>query len=168
MFLLLPLLPHSPFPKTLYIHFRESLATVIVCDTQQSRYGREDEELMGLRFCNEILMAAEQIYPGAAKDARRGRHAGGEGGRRTTEQVRVPELYNAQGFMALPFVLDMGAGASAPPSVRLLPCRPYSGAVIGRSLARRRHPPSFNRTPSFSPFFFSAKERRTRSNCSPG
>ena len=33
--------------------------------------------------------------------------------------------------MALPFVLDMGA--SAPPSVRLLPCRPYAGAPIGTS-----------------------------------
>ena len=27
------------------------------------RYGREDEELMGLRFCNEVVVAAEQIYP---------------------------------------------------------------------------------------------------------
>jgi hypothetical protein len=27
------------------------------------RYGREDEELMGLRFCNEVVIAAEQIYP---------------------------------------------------------------------------------------------------------
>ena len=33
--------------------------------------------------------------------------------------------------MALPFVLDMGV--SAPPSVRLLPCRPYTGAPIGTS-----------------------------------
>ncbi len=28
-----------------------------------SRYGREDEELMGLRFCNEIVIAAEQLHP---------------------------------------------------------------------------------------------------------
>jgi len=27
------------------------------------RYGREDEELMGLRFCNEIVVAADQVYP---------------------------------------------------------------------------------------------------------
>ncbi len=27
------------------------------------RYGREDEELMGLRFCNEIVIAAEQLHP---------------------------------------------------------------------------------------------------------
>jgi hypothetical protein len=25
------------------------------------RYGREDEELMGLRFCNEVVIAAEQV-----------------------------------------------------------------------------------------------------------
>ena len=56
------------------------------------RYGREDEELMGLGFYNEILMAAEQIYP-SANDAKRDRNA--------VEGVRVPNLYNAQGFMAL-------------------------------------------------------------------
>ena len=38
------------------------------------RYGREDEELMGLGFYNEILMAAEQIYP-SANDAKRDRNA---------------------------------------------------------------------------------------------
>jgi len=27
------------------------------------RYGREDEELMGLRFSNEIILATEQIFP---------------------------------------------------------------------------------------------------------
>ena len=31
--------------------------------TSCCRYGREDEELMGLRFCNEVVIAAEQIYP---------------------------------------------------------------------------------------------------------
>ena len=33
------------------------------------RYGREDEELMGLRFCNEVVVAAEQIYPTAMEEA---------------------------------------------------------------------------------------------------
>lgn len=27
------------------------------------RYGREDEEVMGLRFCNEAVMCLKQIYP---------------------------------------------------------------------------------------------------------
>ena len=26
-----------------------------------SRYGREDEELMGLRFCNEVIVAGTKI-----------------------------------------------------------------------------------------------------------
>lgn len=27
------------------------------------RYGREDEEVMGLRFCNEAIMSLHQIWP---------------------------------------------------------------------------------------------------------
>ena len=27
------------------------------------RYGRDDEELLGLRFCNEVVVAADQIHP---------------------------------------------------------------------------------------------------------
>ncbi|KAL4714631.1 hypothetical protein ACJJTC_019694, partial [Scirpophaga incertulas] len=27
------------------------------------RYGREDEEVMGLKFCNEAIMSLAQIYP---------------------------------------------------------------------------------------------------------
>lgn len=27
------------------------------------RYGREDEEVMGLKFCNEAIMCLAQIYP---------------------------------------------------------------------------------------------------------
>ena len=27
------------------------------------RYGREDEELMGLQFCNEMIIANQRIYP---------------------------------------------------------------------------------------------------------
>ena len=68
---------------------------------------------MGLRFCNEIVISAEQIYPSAMEEACK-----------TTKP-----LVNHQGFLAVPFVMDMGV--SAPPSVRLLPCRPYNGAPIG-------------------------------------
>lgn len=28
-----------------------------------SRYGREDEEVMGLKFCNEAVMCLAQLYP---------------------------------------------------------------------------------------------------------
>lgn len=27
------------------------------------RYGREDEEVMGLKFCNEAVMCLAQLYP---------------------------------------------------------------------------------------------------------
>jgi len=27
------------------------------------RYGREDEEVMGLKFCNEAMMCLAQLYP---------------------------------------------------------------------------------------------------------
>lgn len=27
------------------------------------RYGREDEEVMGLKFCNEAIMSLAQIWP---------------------------------------------------------------------------------------------------------
>lgn len=28
-----------------------------------ARYGREDEEVMGLKFCNEAIIALKQIWP---------------------------------------------------------------------------------------------------------
>ena len=31
--------------------------------TLHFRYGRDDEELLGLRFCNEVVVAADQIHP---------------------------------------------------------------------------------------------------------
>lgn len=86
------------------------------------RYGREDEELMGLRFCNEVVVAAEQIHPTAMEVALTS----------TSSSTNAPApLVNGQGFIAVPFVVDMGA--TAPPSVRLVPCRPYTGSPIGTS-----------------------------------
>ena len=67
---------------------------------------------MGLRFCNEIVIAAEQIFPSLVE-----------------EMVKSKPLTNAQGFTAVPFALDLGI--STPPSVRLVPCRPYTGSPIG-------------------------------------
>ena len=110
------------------------------------RYGREDEELMGLRFCNEIVVAAEQIYPSAVDEAvlnsqRRQSNAAAataangnnavkddkESGSSSSSRVKLHT--NSQGFVAIPFAVDMGR--TIPPSVRLLPCRPYTGAPIG-------------------------------------
>jgi hypothetical protein len=30
---------------------------------KNKRYGREDEEVMGLKFCNEAVIAFQQIWP---------------------------------------------------------------------------------------------------------
>jgi len=89
------------------------------------RYGREDEELMGLRFCNEVIVAGEQIFPTLMDETAHNK---------TTKQNlerRNSTLVNNQGYIAVPFVVDMGN--TAPPSVRLVPCRPYSGSPIGTS-----------------------------------
>ena len=77
---------------------------------------------MGLRFCNEVIVAGEQIFPTPMDEALK-----------TTKQNlerRNSTLVNNQGFIAVPFVVDMGN--TAPPSVRLVPCRPYSGSPIGK------------------------------------
>jgi hypothetical protein len=70
---------------------------------------------MGLRFSNEVIVAAEQIYPSSTEVA---------------STRRSSNLVNSQGFVAVPFVVDMGT--TAPPSIRLVPCRPYLGASIGK------------------------------------
>ena len=44
-------------------HFSLLCSTILKVVLIRFRYGREDEELMGLRFCNEVVIAAEQIYP---------------------------------------------------------------------------------------------------------
>ena len=41
----------------------------------------------------------------------------------------LPKTNIFKGFIAVPFVVDMGV--TAPPSVRLIPCRPYTGSPIG-------------------------------------
>jgi len=95
------------------------------------RYGREDEELMGLRFCNEVIVAAEQIYPTPVEEAIDSEANAGSPKRRASTSRRNSTLVNNQGFVAVPFVVDMGS--AAPPSIRLIPCRPYNGAPIGTS-----------------------------------
>ncbi len=86
---------------------------------------------MGLRFCNEVVVAAEQIYPSALEEAVTDKQADKSTVNSTAsqQQRRNSTLVNNQGFVAIPFVVDMGS--AAPPSIRLIPCRPYSGAPIG-------------------------------------
>ena len=102
---------------------------------------------MGLRFCNEVVVAAEQIYPTAMDEAMDKKIATNKNASLSTTTTaatstnkkaasislksrRNSTLVNNQGFLAIPFVVDMGS--AAPPSIRLIPCRPYSGAPIGK------------------------------------
>uniref|UniRef100_A0A182QLY4 Arrestin C-terminal-like domain-containing protein n=1 Tax=Anopheles farauti TaxID=69004 RepID=A0A182QLY4_9DIPT len=83
------------------------------------RYGREDEEVMGLKFCNEAVIALQQFWPRPAN----------------TEPDSLTPLQEALlerlGKNAIPFALEIGT--LAPPSVQLLPAKRYTGAPIGTS-----------------------------------
>ena len=98
---------------------------------------------MGLRFCNEVVVAAEQLHPPAMEEAieeekkqasstpaNNSSSSSGSTSDSRSSFRRNSTLVNNQGFVAVPFVVDMGA--TAPPSIRLIPCRPYSGAPIGK------------------------------------
>jgi hypothetical protein len=37
-------------------------------NTSLFRYGREDEEVMGLKFCNEAVIALKQLWPKPADE----------------------------------------------------------------------------------------------------
>ncbi|CAB4064172.1 ARRB [Lepeophtheirus salmonis] len=78
------------------------------------RYGREDEEMMGIRFCNEIVMVSEQIYPSLKSEP---------------DPNSIEFKISKTGFVTVPIKLQLNS--SAPPSIRLHPCRPYSGSPIG-------------------------------------
>ncbi|XP_055638088.1 arrestin homolog [Toxorhynchites rutilus septentrionalis] len=83
------------------------------------RYGREDEEVMGLKFCNEAVIALQQIWPRPVL---------------TEPEVLTPlqeALLVRLGKNAVPFALEIGT--LAPPSVQLLPAKRYTGAPIGTS-----------------------------------
>ncbi|XP_021705863.1 phosrestin-2 isoform X2 [Aedes aegypti] len=83
------------------------------------RYGREDEEVMGLKFCNEAVIALQQIWP---------KPIGTEPEALTPLQEA---LLDRLGKNAVPFALEIGT--LAPPSVQLLPAKRYTGAPIGTS-----------------------------------
>ncbi|RLU26039.1 hypothetical protein DMN91_002202 [Ooceraea biroi] len=84
------------------------------------RYGREDEEVMGLKFCNEAVMCLAQLYPP---------YAGSDHQEITTplQEALVKRLGpNAHAF-------TMEITPLAPPSVQLVPAKEYNGAPIGTS-----------------------------------
>lgn len=83
------------------------------------RYGREDEEVMGLKFCNEAVMCLAQLYPPHERAA---------------PQTNTPlqdALIKRLGSNAHPFTMEVTP--LAPPSVQLVPAKEYSGAPIGTS-----------------------------------
>ncbi|XP_050473603.1 phosrestin-2-like isoform X5 [Bombus huntii] len=83
------------------------------------RYGREDEEVMGLKFCNEAVMCLAQLYPPYS----------GADQQETTplQEALVKRLGpNAHAF-------TMEITPLAPPSVQLVPAKEYNGAPIGTS-----------------------------------
>lgn len=83
------------------------------------RYGREDEEVMGLKFCNEAVIALQQIWPRPES---------------AKSEVLTPlqeALLDRLGKNAVPFALEICT--LAPPSVQLLPAKRYTGAPIGTS-----------------------------------
>ncbi|XP_070391268.1 phosrestin-2-like [Dermacentor albipictus] len=115
------------------------------------RYGREDEEVMGLKFFTEAILDFKQVYPepsapstsGAASGAAGGADGsvaaralgcGGGGGSGTTDEELTPlqrNLLRKLGNDAYPLTLRISP--QAPPSVRLHPARPYQGSPLGVS-----------------------------------
>ncbi|KAM3966488.1 LOW QUALITY PROTEIN: phosrestin-2 [Aphomia sociella] len=83
------------------------------------RYGREDEEVMGLKFCNEAIMSLAQIWP---------IHCNHE---REPNTPLQDALIKRLGANTYPFHLELTP--LAPPSVQLVPAKQYSGAPIGTS-----------------------------------
>ncbi|CAK9812691.1 ARR2 [Anthophora quadrimaculata] len=87
--------------------------------TLNFRYGREDEEVMGLKFCNEAVMCLAQLYPP---------YSG------TDHQETTPlqeALIRRLGPNAHAFTMEITP--LAPPSVQLVPAKEYNGSPIGTS-----------------------------------
>ncbi|CAF4836625.1 unnamed protein product [Pieris macdunnoughi] len=83
------------------------------------RYGREDEEVMGLKFCNEAIMSLTQIWPVHCNHDKQPNSA--------LQEALIKRL----GDYAFPFHLELTH--LAPPSVQLVPAKQYNGAPIGTS-----------------------------------
>ncbi|KAL1490953.1 hypothetical protein ABEB36_011621 [Hypothenemus hampei] len=86
--------------------------------TLNFRYGREDEEVMGLKFCNEAVMCLAQLYPPPEQPIY---------GTTPLQEALLKRL----GANAYPFTMEITP--LAPPSVQLVPAKEYNGAPIGTS-----------------------------------
>lgn len=108
----------GPLRGVLFVDPKYVVGHRLFCQlTLTFRYGREDEEVMGLKFCNEAVIALSQIWP------------------RTEETGELSPLQEALlerlGVGAHAFSVEVGL--VAPPSVQLIPAKQYSGAPIGTS-----------------------------------
>lgn len=84
------------------------------------RYGREDEEVMGLKFCNEAMMCLAQLYPSYV------------GAHHLESKSPLQEaLIKRLGSNAHAFTIEIPS--IAPPSVQLVPAKEYNGPPIGNS-----------------------------------
>ncbi|XP_008547350.1 arrestin homolog [Microplitis demolitor] len=82
------------------------------------RYGREDEEVMGLKFCTEAIVCFAQLYPP---------YPGSDHQEPSTALQEA--LIRRLGPTSHAFSMEIPA--VAPPSVHLLPAKEYNGAPIG-------------------------------------
>uniref|UniRef100_A0A7N5PA18 Arrestin, lateral eye-like n=1 Tax=Ailuropoda melanoleuca TaxID=9646 RepID=A0A7N5PA18_AILME len=78
------------------------------------RYGREEDEVMGLHFSRQLYLALEQIYPGEKRD---------------NKSELQDKLIKKLGDGAIPFSFELPE--KAPPSVTLQPGPDDQGAPLG-------------------------------------
>ena len=86
---------------------------------------------MGIRFCNEVVVASQQLNPPhgkGGKDASSGDRVEVIEGMTDIDESGVGVHVSGhpggtKEYTAVPFVINLGA--FTPPSVRLIPCRPY-------------------------------------------
>lgn len=78
------------------------------------RYGREEDEMMGLHFSRQLYLALEQVYPGET---------------RNQKSELQEKLMKKLGDGAIPFSFDLPE--NAPPSVTLMPGPEDQGAPLG-------------------------------------
>lgn len=96
---------------------------VMVQVTLELRYGREDEELMGLQFSNEMVISSKVVYSGNGSNIVQEE--------KELEQVDETVMAVADKYDCILKPFEIEIGSSLPPSTRLQPTRPYSGSPIG-------------------------------------
>ena len=89
---------------------------IVVQVALELRYGREDEELMGLQFCNEMILASETLLPLPCDYVEE-------------FDTQGEDLSQRYGCFLKPFKINIGC--SLPPTIRLQPTRNYAGSPIG-------------------------------------